>query len=133
VILWHVTFTRNVPRIRKRGILTYQTTNWVRPDGSRHGDGSIHAFESEADALRWAGKMDWHHHKETGSGRISLVGFEAAAPFWEEDLADPLTRAGSEGRWLKSRKCVSPERILGARAFDRGAARWLVEREGRGR
>jgi putative ABC transport system substrate-binding protein len=33
-----------------------------------------------------------------------------------------------EGRWLKSRKSVSPERILGARAFDRDAARWLVER-----
>jgi hypothetical protein len=72
--------------------------------------------------------MDWDHHQETGSGRISIIGFEASEAFWEEDISDPLSGAGSEGRWLKSRKSVSPERILGARAFDRDAARWLVER-----
>lgn len=129
MILWHVTFTRSVKLIRKRGLLTFQTTNWIkRVDGSRYSGGEIYACDSELDALRWAGKMDWDHFKQTGSGRISLVGFKAHEEFWEKDESDPLSQAANEGRWLKSRKSVAPECILGARAFDRNAARWLVER-----
>jgi hypothetical protein len=111
---YHVTFTRNVPRIIKRGIMTFRTTNWVKADGTRHGDGSIYAFENEHDAVRWAAKMDWDHHKETGSGKISIVTFTAEYE-WEEDTADPLSRAGQKGRWLKSRYPVWPERLVTVR------------------
>ena len=59
MILWHVTFTRSVRLIRQRGLLTFQTTNWIKAaDRKRYGDGSIYACDNEIDAMRWAGRMD---------------------------------------------------------------------------
>lgn|SRR5262245_24286698 len=108
--LFHVTFTRNVPAIRKHGIRTFRTTNWVRAgDRARYGSGEIYAFEHEHDAQRWAGKMDWDHHHETGSGKISIIAFRSIPSQWETDVADPLSQLGSAGKWLKSKHPVGPE------------------------
>lgn len=117
-LLYHVTFTRNVRRIKKHGILTFQTTNWVNGNGSRYGDGSIYAFESEHDAIRWAAKMDWDHYRKTGSGEIVILSFMGVVEKWEVDHADPLSQCGSKGRWLKSRCPIDPTSIYGARTFN---------------
>jgi hypothetical protein len=49
-----------------------------------------------------------------GSGKISVVVFEADMDAWEEDTADPIGQAGRRGRWLKSRVGVRPEQVVRA-------------------
>lgn len=112
-VLYHVTETRNVGRIRKRGILPLQPSHWAKGSGERYGEGEIFAFEKPADAIRWAGKMDWAQSMELGTGKISIVEFLARGK-WLPDVADPLTQAGSEGRWLKFHGAVKPDQIIGA-------------------
>ena len=114
--LYHVTPTKNVGKIKKRGIAPMQPTNWVQSgSGARYGNiGEIFAFEHPADAIQWAAKMDWSLFKSMGSGKISVVVFEADMDAWEEDTADPIGQAGRRGRWLKSRVGVRPEQVVRA-------------------
>ena len=112
--LYHVTKTTNVSKIKKRGIATMQSTNWVKAgSGARYGNiGEIFAFEDPADAVRWAAKWDWEISRNMGSGKVSIVAFETDIDAWKEDTADPLSRASYKGRWLKSRISVPPEQII---------------------
>jgi hypothetical protein len=128
VILYHVTFTSNVASIKERGLLTFQTSNWVKAgDLSRYGNGEVHAFEQEIDAWRWAAKMDWEHHKDTGSGKVSIVKLiSPSSHHWDEDKGDPLSRASHKGRWLKSSKPVPREYIYSAESFTLEMARDIV-------
>jgi hypothetical protein len=67
------------------------------------GGGAIYAFERREDALRWAGKMDWEFHQETGSGKVCILTLETAAlsAGWDIDDNDPFGQLGSAGQWLK--------------------------------
>lgn len=111
--LYHVTKTSSVPKIKKRGILPLQTSNWVQAgSGERYGGGEIFAFERIEDAIRWGARWDWELTKNLGSGKVSIVEFSVNLDDWEEDTADPLSQASRKGRWLKSRRGVKPEQIL---------------------
>ena len=114
--LYHVTKTSNVGKIRKKGILPMQPTNWAQSGSrKRYGNiGEIFAFDSPADAIRWAAKWDWSLSQDLGSGKVSIVVFDTDLDDWEEDTADPLGQASNEGRWLKSHKSVKPKQILRA-------------------
>jgi hypothetical protein len=112
--LYHVTFTAKVPSIREKGILPLQDSNWVQAkDRSRYGEGEIFAFDTPADAVRWAGKMDWEFNQSGGgSGKISIVIFKPGKEKWEVDTADPLSQASAKGKWLKAHGAIKPEQII---------------------
>ena len=112
-ILYHVTFAKNVPKIRRRGLLLMQPSLWVKAsDRSRYGRGEIFAFESATDAVRWAAKMDWELNRNMGTGDVVVVAFDGGDRRWAVDESDPLSQAGGEGRWLKSDAAVPPAAIL---------------------
>jgi hypothetical protein len=113
VILYHVTKTSSVPRIKKQGILPLQTSNWIQAGSrERYGSGEIFAFEHIKDAIRWAIRWDWILTASWGSGKVSIVEFTANSDDWIEDTADPLGQASREGRWLKLHGRVKPSQIL---------------------
>jgi len=125
-VLYHVTRTSLVPKIRKQGILPMQSSNWIqRGSGERYGAGEVFAFEAVSDAVRWAAKWDWILSQSLGSGKVSIIEFFARptlperarvhekAGGWTVDTADPISQAGSEGRWFKSISKVWPDQIIG--------------------
>jgi hypothetical protein len=110
-VVYHVTHTKLVPKIKKQGILPMQTSNWSEGrDGGRYGAGWIFAFDNEIDAIRWAGKMDWEFNQKMGSGKISIVTL-TKDDMWEPDVADPISQAGANGNWLKRFKKIPPQEI----------------------
>jgi len=115
-VMYHVTSTANVDKIKQKGILPLQTSNWVKggPDGERYGEGGIFAFEHKNDALRWAGKMDWDFNKTFGSGNISIIEFVSDENPWDTDVADPIGQAGATGKWLKRQRHVPATQIKAA-------------------
>ena len=114
MILYHVTFAKHIDRIKRVGIKPHQPRLWKRAgDLSPYGDGSIYVFEDRHDAIRWAGKMDWEWHQATGTGKIAVLCIQSKPEGWVEDLSDPLSRAGSKGRWLKGYEAIHPEQIVG--------------------
>lgn len=127
-VLYHVTFTRNVPRIRKRGILRFQAPNWAQGlSDVRYGDGEVFAFEKVSDAIRWAAKMDWDFHQTFGSGKISIVEFLASGT-WSADLSDPLGQVEAKGRWLKSLEAVKPSQIVSVSGVDQETIKRTIKR-----
>lgn len=126
--LYHVTFTKNVDDIFAKGIMPLQTSNWIKAgSGTRYGNGEIFAFENYEDAARWAARMDWDVNKETGSGKISIVRFgNNDSEEWTEDLSDPMSQAGSKGRWLKCDRMVSANLIIDAAPVTLGITKSLV-------
>jgi len=107
---YHVTQTNNVGKIKKNGIIPFQTSNWIKGTGERYGNGEVFVFEKLKDAIRWSGKMDWEQNKEMGTGKISVVEVKDTSD-WDTDSADPLGQAASDGKWLKRMKAVSPDDI----------------------
>jgi len=111
--LYHVTQTKNIPKIKAKGILMMQPTNWLQAGSKeRYGSGDVFAFDHLADAVRWAAKWDWELFKNMGSGNISIVKFESPMDPWKVDDADPLSQASNKGRWLKAATRVTPNQIL---------------------
>lgn len=110
---YHVTFTKNVNKIKKKGLLTFQTTNWVKGTGDRYGEGQVFVFENEKDAIRWAAKMDWSFNQTMGSGKVSIVLIGDVID-WEEDASDPIGHLGSHGKWFKRYKRVDPKDVISA-------------------
>ena len=129
--LYHVTHTKHVPKIMKKGILPVQTSNWVqgREGGDRFGGGEIYAFENPSDAVRWAFKMEWGFYTSTGKGKISIITFAPGDGKWEVDTNDPLGQASASGRWLKSYGRVPPENILSATPVTSDMTKKLVSGE----
>jgi hypothetical protein len=128
-VLYHVTRTASVSKIRKKGILPMQASNWVLAgSGKRYGSGEVFAFEAVEDAILWAAKWDWILSKTLGSGEVSIIEFFATpvdletmgifekAGGWKVDDADPVSQASSKGHWLKSMMAVSPAQIIGVTA-----------------
>ena len=113
--IYHVTLTKNVPKILKQGIKPFQTTNWVKAgSGERYGEGQIYSFSHPADAARWAAKTDWSFNKSMGSGKVSIIK-AGRSEGWEKDPAQdesPLDSAGSKGDWLRRYKAVPPSEII---------------------
>jgi len=127
---YHVTLTKSVRQITKQGLRRFITSNWIKASGERYGNGEVFAFESLHDAIRWAGRMDWSFHHATGSGKVSIITINAPTHPWREDDADPLSHAGSQGRWLKSELPVPPEAITACRPVTVDMLRSVVRRTG---
>ena len=110
-ILYHVTQTKNVNKIKAKGILPMQTTNWVRGTGERYGGGEIYSLDNFQDAIRWAAKMDWEFNHNMGTGDISIISFRKEND-WDKDENDPVSQAGNNGQWLKRMKMVKASDII---------------------
>ena len=124
--LYHVTLTKNAPKIKAKGLLMMQPSNWVKAaDNGRYGQGEIYAFEHPIDAYRWAAKMDWEFNKDMGSGNISIVSFKNAED-WNQDHNDPLGQAGAQGRWLKKVGRVAPQDIISITPFTKDDVKKLT-------
>lgn len=110
--LYHCTLTKNVAKIKSKGILPLQTSNWVQAGtGERYGGGYIFAFEHLVDAARWAAKWDWEISHKMGSGKVSVISFTDDVNDWETDDADPLGQASARGKWMKKQGHVPPQNI----------------------
>lgn len=115
--LYHVTLTKHVPSIQKKGLLPMQTSNWVKAaDKKRYGNGEIYTFEHLADAVRWAAKWDYELTKKLGSGDVSILTLKSDAD-WDVDDADPISQASGKGRWFKLAGKIDPEAITDAKKF----------------
>ena len=128
--LYHVTFTNKVPRIKQKGILPLQTSNWVKgeeEDGERYGEGEIYAMDNTTDAVRWASKMDWEFNKGMGTGKISIIVFKPGNEEWEKDYADPMSQASNRGNWLKAIGSVKPEQIVSSHALTQEMVTTVVQ------
>jgi len=113
--LYHVTLTKHVAKIKKKGIIPLQTSNWVKAGSDeRYGEGEIFSMTSRKDAIRWACKMDWDLNQKMGSGKISIISFTDDSSKWKEDDADPISQASNHGKWLKKYGSVKPEQIKGS-------------------
>jgi hypothetical protein len=108
--LYHVTHTKSIKNIQKKGLLPIQTSNWTEAKGQRLGGGEVHTFTHFEDAVRWANKMDWAFNTELGSGKISIIKLKNS-PGWEVDLNDPISQASNKGQWLKRPSAVPPTDI----------------------
>lgn len=124
--MYHVTETKNVPRIMSKGLLCRQPSNWVEQgSGSRYGDGEVYAFTDERDALRWAARMDWAHNKKMGTGKISIVRFRSGNEEWEPDNNDPISQLDRKGDWLKTNTPIPASQIVDATPFGQDSMKKL--------
>ena len=91
--LYHVTPTDKISKIKKKGLVPMQTSNWVQGTkaGSRYGEGEIYAFEHPRDAVNWAAKMDWDLNTWMGTGKISIIKFKTSED-WDVDKNDPIAQ-----------------------------------------
>ena len=109
--LYHVTFTKNVPNIKKKGLVQFQPSNWVKgPGGDRYNNdiAGIFAFDHPEDALNWAGKMEWEF-RDTDKD-ISIVRIDME-DFWEDDPAeDPFV--SNKGKARYSKRNISADKII---------------------
>lgn len=128
--LYHVTYTKLIPAIRKEGIRNMNTSNWSKGDkGKRYGQGQVYAFTDLHDATRWALKMDWEFHQNMGSGNISIIRFQSTDGGWEDDPAQensPLDSSGHKGQWLRRFPTVEPQDITGIVAVTKENFRQLM-------
>lgn len=124
--LYHATWTKTIRRIRKRGLLCMQTSNWVDATRQRQGNGWIYAFTDKRDAVRWASKMEWDHYRATGTGKTVVLTLETYGPNWEPDQADPLTRVSYAGGWLRTCHHVPAPCIVAAETVTPAMVRDLI-------
>jgi len=115
--LYHATFTKNVPKIKQRGLLQFQPSNWIKgPGGSRYNeDAGIFAFDDPEDALNWAGKMEWEFRDKDKN--ISIVRIHMDDEIWGDDPAeDPFV--SRKGRALRSGANINADKIIDAISMD---------------
>jgi len=113
--LYHVTFTKNVPNIKKKGLIQFQPSNWVKgPGGDRYNNdiAGVFAFDHPIDALEWASKMRWNFREIDNDISIVRIDME---DFWEEDPAqDPIMRATLKGNARYSPQNIKADKIIDA-------------------
>lgn len=105
---YHATFASNANKIKSKGILLLQTSNWVNASGNRYNeDGGIFAFEHPVDAYRWAFKMSFEHKKPVVIIKIKK------SDQWFQDPSTDITLQMGMGKALKSQEPVFPKDIVG--------------------
>lgn len=114
--LFHVTYTRNVPNIKKKGLIQFQPSNWVRGDSDTryNEDAGIFAFTDPEDATKWAFKMKFDMEDKD----ISIIRFDYSDD-WEDDPSqDPILALTSKGRAVRSKMNIPAEKIIDAFEFN---------------
>jgi len=114
--LYHVTYTKNVPRIKEKGLLQFEPSNWVRGEGGKryNEDAGIFAFSHPEDAFRWAFKMKF----EMEDKDISIVCLNIGDTWGDDPSEDPIMALSNSGRSLRSQRNIKADRIVDAFKFD---------------
>ena len=103
--LYHVTFAKNINKIKKKGLLQFQTSNWVKRSGKRYNqDAGIFAFENARDAVSWASRMRWNFKEPVVIIRIEME------EFWDQDPSEELQIG--YGRAMRSDRNISADKII---------------------
>jgi len=87
--LYHVTFSKNLPEIQKRGLDPLSASLWRHAGtGERYQDQpSVFSFRDPEEALRWAWKMEWEFRDDISDpSDISIVKLRGGDK-WESDPA----------------------------------------------
>jgi hypothetical protein len=105
--LFHVTFKKTLPKIKKQGIRPQNFSLWTGAAGRHISEfGQVYAFSNINDAMRWAFKQQWETKKPT-----VIVEFEDKNPGrWEPDTH--WQSCGAEGQWLKTFGMIKPEQLV---------------------
>ena len=103
--LYHVTFKKNIPSIKKKGLVPSKKALFKGAFGQDIRDAiAVYAFNELDDAIRWAFKLNFDTKKE-----VAIVVFDQAGK-WEKDTH--WQAAMAKGEWLKSVTPVVPENII---------------------
>lgn len=109
--LYHVTFTKNVPKIKEKGLLQFQPSNWVRrgdQDKRYNEDAGIFAFTHPEDAWRWAFKMQW----DMDDKDISIVRINVGDHWHDDPAEDPMLAVSQKGKARRSHQHVKPQDVI---------------------
>lgn len=107
--LYHVTFTKNVLNILKKGLLQLEPSNWVKGDSdTRYNDeAGLFAFENAEDAVNWANKMQFDF-QDRGTSIVRINPSE----FWHQDPSQDLSLMFGKGRSMRSQRNVDPLDVI---------------------
>lgn len=114
--LYHVTFTKNVPKIKAKGLLQLQPSNWIRGEGGKryNEDAGIFAFTHPEDAWRWAFKMQW----DMDDKDISIVRINIGGDWHDDPAEDPMLALSNKGKAVRTHDRVAPEDVIDSFNFD---------------
>lgn len=105
--VYHVTFTENVPKIKAKGLIPLQTSNWATGDGERYNkEGGVFAFAHPEDAYKWAFKTNWEFKKP-----VSILRFLKTNQ-WEKDPSADIMLQTGRGDALRSMSAIGPESFV---------------------
>jgi len=133
--LYHVTFTKNIPEIQKRGINPLSPSLWrMAATGERYQkEPAVFAFTNAEDALHWAQTMEWEFRDKASDGvlgtetpedmekrlsKISIIKVGGGGLDWAADPTEDY-RVGKSSRHAKS--FVRPENIIDIMSLPKGA------------
>ena len=106
--VYHVTFTKNVADIQKRGLDPLSQSLWEKAEtGERYQqDPSVYGFSDPKEALNWATKMAWEF--EASPSDISILTLEGG-DHWQKDPSGDLNLGQSAQQSLR---LVEPSEVL---------------------
>ena len=106
--LYHATFSKNVSRIAKEGLIQFETSNWSKGEGGTryNEEAGLFAFEHPEDAMKWALKMDWEFKTPISIVRINV------GDMWEQDPSEDINLQFGKGKSLRSRRNVPASEII---------------------
>ena len=96
--LYHVTFTKNVSNILKKGLIQFQPSNWVTGDGdTRYNDeAGLFAFENSEDAVNWANKTQFDFSDKD----VSIIRINPSK-LWHQDPSQDVSLRVGKGRAMR--------------------------------
>lgn len=106
-ILFHVTPTKNIEKIKELGIIPKKKptfTGAIGQDIRKHKE-SIYAVDTKVDAIRLAFKIEWDSKEPA-----SIITFKRGDCEWKPD--DHFEAQMAEGDWLYCQCNVPPEDII---------------------
>ena len=106
--VYHVTFTKDVADIQKRGLDPLSQSLWEKAEtGERYQqDPSVYGFSDPKEALNWATKMAWEF--EASPSDISILTLEGG-DHWQKDPSGDLNLGQSAQQSLR---LVEPSEVL---------------------
>ena len=106
--LYHVTFTKKVPNILKKGLEQLHPSNWLAGGGDKryNEDAGIFAFEHPIDALNWATKMIYEF-----SEKVSIIKIKMGDD-WSQDPSNDISLRFGKGHSMRSSSNVKANDII---------------------
>jgi len=112
--LYHVTKSRNVKSIQKKGIIPRERPEYQGSWGQdiRMKKDVVYAFETFGSAYAFAHRFAWD-----GKTKMSILTFKKSGK-WAEDKHWEAQMAKPTGRWLYRKGEIPPEDIIKVEPFD---------------